>query len=99
MSTIIGTKNVTIEERTWKIEIMCESGDDPIVRADRETVISTDDGTVLFRDRSARHTERRLSQVADQKFMLGDSAITGLQLSSYIATAVDDFRKEDIKNG
>lgn len=63
MSIDKGAETLALKERTYLVEIFCEAGDDPIIRAHRETVRLDDKGAVVTRARDIAAVERTLTQV------------------------------------
>ena len=94
MSKSVGTETIelTIEWRTWRVEIFCEKGDVPRVVCHREKVWTRPDGTVAQRDRSVVTVARKLSQVASQEV----AGITGANLAAAIAAWADTWHDEDV---
>lgn len=96
MAIDIGTESValTVKERTWRVEIFCEVGNDPIIRAHREKVWLRPDGSIAQVDRNIHPVERSLAAIAKQDFGGG---MTGLKLAQTIADVADAWRREDIE--
>lgn len=94
MGQKIETKTVKLtgEERTWRVEIFCEKGDDPLIRAHREIVQVNAAGEVVQRDRSVGYVDRHLSAIARQKV----AGLTGAKLAETIADWCDTLRAEDV---
>jgi hypothetical protein len=86
------TLTLTKSERTWRVEIFVEHGDDPIIRAHREVVMTDADGKVSSRDRAIPTVERRLSAIAGKTY----AGLTGAELAGAIAAWADGLRQEDI---
>lgn len=97
MSIDLGKQIVTITERTWRIEIETERGDDPVIRVFREKLTMAEDGTVLLRDRDLPVVGRRLSEITDQKVAVGAASYTGSEVAAVIAAMADAFRQQDIE--
>jgi hypothetical protein len=97
MAITQGTETValTIEERTWRLEIFIEKGTDPTVRAHREVVKTDAAGNVVAKDPSAV-VERQLSKVASQSFAIGGKTYTGAEIANVLAAVVDTWRQEDL---
>lgn len=93
MATEQGTETVTVTKstRTWRVEIFCERGNDPVVRAHREIIRVGDDGTVLSAERGIT-VDRLLSQIADEDV----DGITGAALAGHIAKRADLWHEQDV---
>ncbi|MGB6080199.1 MAG: hypothetical protein WBF99_12145 [Xanthobacteraceae bacterium] len=89
------TVTLTVEERTWRVEIFCEKGEDPTIRAHRQTVRSGGSGSVLSVENGAL-VERRSSAIQGDTFTAAGVTITGAQLAGLIAQAADQWRSEDL---
>ena len=93
------TLAVTRQERTWRLELFTERGEDPSVRAHREVVRVDGEGNVLARDRGIPAVERRLSVVAAQSFTVAGHTYTAAEIAAVIAAVADTWRHEDIAAG
>jgi hypothetical protein len=93
MAINLGTEtlDVTKSERTWRVEIFCERGNDPIIRAHRETIWIASDGTLLRSERGVT-VDRSLSQIATESH----DGLTGAQLAGAIASRADFWRQQNI---
>lgn len=89
------TVTVTVEERTWRVEIFCEKGEDPTIRAHHQTVRSDGNGNVLSIENGAI-VERRSSAIQGDTFTAVGISVTGAQLAELIAQAADQWRGEDL---
>jgi hypothetical protein len=94
-----GTETValTTEERTWKVEIFCDKGADPIVRVHRQLVKYDPSGAIVGIENNAT-VERHQSQVAANTFTVAGITVTGNQLAALISQAADQWRTEDLNN-
>lgn len=92
MSIDKGAETLALKERTYLVEIFCEAGDDPIIRAHRETVRLDDKGAVVTRARDIAAVERTLTQVADKSF----GGISGNDVAAAIMAWADGLRLEDL---
>jgi hypothetical protein len=91
------TLTLSGEERTWRVEIFCEKGQDPTIVAHRETIKSDANGNVVTRERGV--TVRRTgSGVATDTITVGNLTITGAQLAAVVAAAADKWRSYDLAN-
>lgn len=89
------TLAVTTEERTWKVEVFCEKGADPIVRIHRQLVRTNAAGEVLSVDNNAT-VERRQSEVGADSITATGVTVTGNQLAALVSAAADQWRTEDL---
>ncbi|MBN8960584.1 MAG: hypothetical protein J0H71_05585 [Rhizobiales bacterium] len=89
------TVTVTLEERTWRVEIFCEKGEDPTIRAHRQTVRSDAGGNLLSIVNCAT-VERNSSTIQGDTFTAAGVTVTGAQLADLIAAAADQWRSEDL---
>lgn len=98
MAMDLGTETaiVTMQERTWRVEIFCEKGDDPTLRAHREVVSIDANGKVISQDRKITMVNRRLSAMAAQSFTVGGKSYSGAEIAAVIAAVADALRQEDI---
>jgi hypothetical protein len=98
MAIDMGTESQTlsVKERTWRVEIFAEAGDDPTVRAHREVVHLDGAGRVVWRERDISMVTRSLSQIATTQFTNGSATVTGGELAALIAAAADSLRQAGI---
>lgn len=89
-----GTETLSVmkSERTWRVEVFCERGEDPIVRAHRETITTTAAGELVGRERAGVTVERKLSAVAAEQI----NGMSCAQLAAQIAAVADAWRQQDI---
>lgn len=83
------------EDRTWRVEIFCEKGEDPIIVVHRESIRAAD-GDVIARERGAT-VHRTGSGVAADSFTVGSVTLTGAQLAAFVAAAADQWRTADLE--
>lgn len=97
MSITEGTETIvlTIEERTWRLEIFTDKGVDPTVRAHREVVKTDASGNVISRETGVT-VNRSLSQFASQSFTVAGKSYTGAEIANLISAVADTWRQEDI---
>lgn len=88
-----GTENLTLvkSERSWRVEIFCEHGADPLVRVHRETV-GVAGGQIVSRERAGVVVERQLSAVATEQI----NGMSCAQLAAQISAVADAWRQQDI---
>jgi hypothetical protein len=91
----IETETVSKEERTWRVELFCEKGEDPTIRAHREIVTLNTDGKVIARDRDVPVVARHLSVIANKSFTFNSKTYTAAELAGVIAAVADTLRQED----
>ncbi len=91
------TKITNLKERTWRIEISSELGEDPTLVARREVVQTDEDGNVISRQRNSPSVIRRLGGIAATEFSVGGVKITGASLALVVAGVVDTLRREDME--
>jgi hypothetical protein len=96
MAIDLGTTTITVskQERTWRLEIFTEKGQDPSVRAHREMIETASDGT-FKRERSGVTVERSLSAVATETFQIGGHTYTGGEIAMVLAAIADTWRGQD----
>jgi hypothetical protein len=87
------TLQLTVIERTYKIEILTPVGEDPQIRVYRERVWQREDGSVVQRDIEIPPVVRRLSAIAAEAFTLPENTCAGL--AAAIAQRADDWRAAD----
>lgn len=87
-----GVENIElmVEERTWRIEIFCDHGVDPMFVAHREKVWIRKDGTIMSRE-ILKPVNRSLSSMVEKKF----NGFSTLEIAEVIAKASDDLAIED----
>lgn len=92
-----GSESLTlaVQERTWRLEIFTESGEDPVVRVHRETVRTGNDGTIVSRERGTV-VERNFLSVAQQVFVIGGNEYTGAEIAGVVSAVADYWRAEDL---
>lgn len=87
---------LSVEERTWRVNIETALGTDPVVTVWREAVTTDVDGTVVSRE-PVSTVQRTLSEVYRQTVnLVGGGTITLAQLSQAIADTADAWRTEDL---
>jgi len=96
MALSLGTDKtpLAMQERTWRVELFCEAGEEARLVMHRETVGLRPDGSVATRSRDVPPVQRTLSQIADQDF----DGMTGAQLAQKLWDVGDALRQEDIDN-
>lgn len=94
MAIDLGHQSVVVmrSERTWRVEIFCELGSVPVVRAHREVITTNEAGELIARDRDIPAAERALTAIADKSV----GGVTGLQLAGLVSMWADELRQEDI---
>jgi len=96
MSINLGKQKAPAEvvERTCRIDISCNVGEDPRVVAYREIVGLDGEGKLTSRAPDMLVVQRPLSKIAEQEF--GD--VNGGQILQRLWDMLDELRKEDIAN-
>ncbi len=89
------TISVTSEERTWRLEIFTEKGQQYSVRAHRETVRTDSEGNILSRERGVT-VERTFSAIATEQFTIAGKAYTGGEVADALSAIADIRRQQDI---
>src|SRR6266481_2831970 len=89
------TVTLTRQERTFRVEIFCEKGNVPVIRAHREFHSASADGKHFTSDRDVHHVTRLLTDFADKPMTFQGVTMTGAQLAGFIADAVDAWSVED----
>jgi len=98
MSIDLGTEQINLkkEERTQQIRIQTFADTDPLLTIFREVVYTTDQGDRYFGARDIV-VERRLSEIADKHYTVGEYQFTGAQLAGIISAVADLLRAEDLQ--
>jgi hypothetical protein len=81
-------------ERSWRIEILANPGEDYRISADRERVSFTPTGAVARR-LAAKPTSRLLSQISTSEYSYDGITLTGAQLAGLISSIGDSWKLED----
>jgi hypothetical protein len=91
-----GTEAVTLSaaERTWRVEIFIERGEDALVRVHREIVKTDASGEVVARDRSVGALDVRASEIETTMF----ADLTGAQLYAAIQGWADGLASARSEN-
>lgn len=104
MAIDLGNETITVtrSERTWRVELFCERGQDYVLRGHRETVATGSDGSVSVA-RDIAPVEASLSAIATRSFAVDDPTnpgskitLTGAQAAAFIAGVVDRLRQDQI---
>jgi hypothetical protein len=97
MAITMGTETValTIEERTWRVNIETPRGEVPIVTVFREIIRADASGAVVSRE-VGPVASRAADAVAADQFTADGVTVTGAQLAALIAQAADQWRQADI---
>lgn len=99
MSLDLGSETVTykVTENTQLVSIDTRV-EDPVLSVYRSKIWTKEDG-IVDRIFSVPTVQRTLSSIANQKFTLAGTTLTGLQIAGFIKQAADDLRQEDINKG
>jgi hypothetical protein len=91
-----GTATVTVQtqDRTWRSNIETPDGADPVMTFHREEIRKEGDA-VIARNASIVVT-RRLSDVADQEFEVGNKPCPVSDIFAALVQMSDTFRQQDI---
>lgn len=80
---------LNVQERTWKVEVLCEFGTVPAMVIHRELIHTDANGVVILRDRNLPVVRR----TADMQTIIDDPKSN--KLFNLIDTKADDWADED----
>jgi hypothetical protein len=95
MALDLGTKTITVKDRTVLIEFSTPLSGAYSIRIARQKVWLDETGALISSE-NAPDVMRMFADIAAQSFTVGDLTLTGAQIAGLLAGVADLLRQEDI---
>jgi len=95
MAITKSTTSVTLQERTYRIEISVPYGQDPDIYAYRANAWIDDKSALIQEQPIEALVHRKASAIQAQQFTAAGVTVTGAQLYALLAAVADTWAQED----